>query len=139
MTTFKLITISIISFLGLACSKSDDNTQDNVKNTLIGKWNIVSRTDAGENALRDDCEKKSYITFTENEYIDSFFTTKNGECVKEEDKLTYTISEDKIIVSNSYESVSYSFTIVGNQLTFTRKTINNNGIEEAFIEIYVKE
>lgn len=54
----KFLKVSLIAIALVFASCGDDN-DDNEKNPLIGKWNLISES---------DCEKKTYFKFAEESF-----------------------------------------------------------------------
>ena len=72
----KLLILSIAVFTLFSCSSNDDDNLD----LIVGTWTYT----AIDGEVLDDCDKKSQVTFNENNsYSTKSYYTENGDCVLE--------------------------------------------------------
>jgi lipoprotein len=142
----KIFTLAFVALtlLATACGKSNNdnpNPQDDAKKALIGTWKIESVTDEGEEIVLNECRKKSYILFTEKQYVNTNFNKEIDECKESSNAFSYVISNNKLILSDTEKKTyTYTFSIVGNKLTLIHSEKNNMGNEtEIEKRVYVKE
>jgi len=108
---------------------------------LIGTWKIESITDEGEEIVLNECRKKSYILFTEKQYVNTNFNKEIDECKESSNAFSYVISNNKLILSDTEKKTyTYTFSIVENKLTLIHSEKNDMGNgTEIEKRVYVKE
>lgn len=141
---FTLAFVALTLLLATACGKSNNdnpNPQDDGKKALIGTWKIESITDEGEEIVLNECRKKSYILFTEKQYVNTNFNKEIDECKESSNAFSYVISNNKLILSDTEKKTyTYTFSIVENKLTLIHSEKDNMGKEiEIEKKIYVKK
>ena len=143
----KIFTLAFIALtlLTTACGKNNNDNpstpQNDAKKALIGTWKIESIVDEGEEVVLDECRKRSYISFTEREFIDTNFNKRTGECKENSNTFSYIISNNQLILSESKEKTfTYTFSISENKLTLIHSEKDNMRKEiEIGKKIYVKK
>ncbi|MBE7660713.1 lipocalin family protein [Tenacibaculum finnmarkense] len=114
MKNFLKLSVVAIGLMFASCSSDDDNT-----NPLVGKWYYVSASALGNNISLSDCEKKSYMTFTEESFTDVSYDLYDNSCESETTVGSYVTKDGKLIVSDndSSKSINADYSISGNELT----------------------
>lgn len=107
----QLLAIILTSLFLFNCNSNDDNndktpTKDTNKNSIIGKWELVSITDKGETEQASECGKKSVIEFKNDTFKDI--------AVRKADNTDNCV----------YNGFGTSGTFVLNNTTLTRTTID---------------
>lgn len=126
----KKLFLLFISVLSLnSCSSSDDENNDEVATTIIGKWNLISVN--GETA--NNCRKQTTHTFENNFYKSVEYYLHDND-VNDCRDLNFS-SEWKESGNNKYtlkglEDDSIEASISGNKLTYKR---HNGGVLETVI------
>lgn len=116
-TMKKILTLAFaaLTLLATACGKSNDENpkpQDDAKKALIGTWRIETSFVNGKEIKLTECSKKEYLEITQ----DSFSMFFSESCILKENKNSYSISKNVIILD---DGVKLTFLIEGNKLTIT--------------------
>ena len=147
-TMKKILTLAFVALtlLATACGKSNDENpkpQDDAKKALIGTWYLVSSTDAGEDVKLTECNKKSHIIITEDQFtnVSFHFKKSTGDCIKQPDlKFTYSISNNTLLLTSiEKKKIVAIFSIYGNNLILKILKKKNDGQDEIIQkDLYIK-
>ena len=135
-TMKKILTLAFaaLTLLATACGKSNDENpstpQNDAKKALIGTWKIESVTVNETIQVLSDCDKKSYIVFSEKEMINYLYSDKKCN-TPQEVTATYSVFGN-IIRTNE------NFSISGNKLILSH-TEETNGEKRNFVMTYIKQ
>lgn len=143
---FKMAFIAAAIFV-TSCGKSDDKTNNQTNNNLIGSWIIESETENGIAKILDECEKKNTYTFTaDNKYSLVSYETNptNNQCVAEIENGTYSITGKQIVLTEQGnrigEADEATFSIANNKLTLTFKDFKqSSSATETTVYIYKRK
>lgn len=137
---FTLAFIALTLLLATACGKSNNdnpNPQDDVKKALIGTWKIEAIT-VNETALvLSDCDKKSYIVFSEKEMMNYLYSDKKCD-TPQEVRATYSILGNIIRTVTKNETSDENFSISEKRLILSH-TEEINGEKRNFVMVYIKQ
>ncbi|SQA78514.1 Uncharacterised protein [Capnocytophaga ochracea] len=146
----KIFTLAFLALTLLvsACGKSNNDNpnptpQDDTKKALIGTWYLVSSNDAGEDVKLTECNKKSHIIITEDQFINVGFHFKKstGDCIKQPDlKFTYSISNNTLLLTSiEKKKIVAIFSISGNNLILKILRKKDDGQDEIIQkDVYIK-
>ena len=137
---FTLAFIALTLLLATACGKSNNdnpNPQDDAKKALIGTWKIEAIT-VNETALvLSDCDKKSYMVFSEKEMMNYLYSDKKCD-TPQEVRATYSILGNIIRTVTKNETSDENFSILGKRLILSH-TEEINGEKRNFVMVYIKQ
>ena len=141
-TMKKIFTLAFIALtlLATACGKSNDENskpQDDAKKALIGTWKIESVTVNETIQVLSDCDKKSYIVFSEKEMINYLYSDKKCN-TPQEVTATYSVFGNIIRTITKNETSNENFSISGNKLILSH-TEETNGEKRNFVMTYIKQ
>lgn len=141
-TMKKIFTLAFIALtlLATACGKSNNdnpNPQDDAKKALIGTWKIESVTVNETIQVLSDCDKKSYIVFSEKEMINYLYSDKKCN-TPQEVTATYSVLGNIIRTVTKNETSDENFSISENKLILSH-TEETNGEKRNFVMTYIKQ
>ena len=141
-TMKKIFTLAFIALtlLATACGKSNNdnpNPQDDAKKALIGTWKIESVTVNETIQVLSDCDKKSYIVFSEKEMINYLYSDKKCNTTQEV-TATYSVLGNIIRTVTKNETSDENFSISENKLILSH-TEETNGEKRNFVMTYIKQ
>ena len=141
-TMKKILTLAFVALtlLATACGKSNNdnpNPQDDTKKVLIGTWRIETVTVNGTALVLSDCDKKSYIVFSEKEMINYLYNNKKCD-TPQEVRATYSILGNVIRIVTKNKTSDKNFSISGKKLILSH-TEEINGEKRNFVMIYIKQ
>ena len=141
-TMKKILTLAFVALtlLATACGKSNDENpkpQDDAKKALIGTWKIESVTVNETIQVLSDCDKKSYIVFSEKEMINYLYSDKKCN-TPQEVTATYSVLGNIIRTVTKNETSDENFSISGNKLILSH-TEETNGEKRNFVMTYIKQ
>jgi len=139
----KIFTLAFIALtlLATACGKNNNDNpstpQNDAKKALIGTWKIEAIT-VNETALvLSDCDKKSYIVFSEKEMMNYLYSDKKCD-TPQEVRATYSILGNIIRTVTKNETSDENFSISGKRLILSH-TEEINGEKRNFVMVYIKQ
>ena len=139
----KIFTLAFIALtlLATACGKNNNDKpstpQNDAKKALIGTWKIEAIT-VNETALvLSDCDKKSYIVFSEKEMMNYLYSDKKCD-TPQEVRATYSILANIIRTVTKNETSDENFSISGKRLILSH-TEEINGEKRNFVMVYIKQ
>ena len=140
----KIFTLAFIALtlLATACGKSNNDNpnptpQDDAKKALIGTWKIESVTVNEMIQVLSDCDKKSYIVFSEKEMMNYLYSDKKCN-TPQEVTATYSVLGNIIRTVTKNETSDENFSISGNKLILSH-TEETNGEKRNFVMTYIKQ
>ena len=140
----KIFTLAFIALtlLATACGKSNNDNpnptpQDDAKKALIGTWKIESVTVNEMIQVLSDCDKKSYIVFSEKEMMNYLYSDKKCN-TPQEVTATYSVLGNIIRTVTKNETSDENFSISGNKLILSH-TEETNGEKRKFVMTYIKQ
>ena len=141
-TMNKILTLAFaaLTLFATACGKSNDENpkpQDDAKKALIGTWKIESVTVNETIQVLSDCDKKSYIVFSEKEMINYLYSDKKCN-TPQEVTATYSVFGNIIRTITKNETSNENFSISGNKLILSH-TEETNGEKRNFVMTYIKQ
>lgn len=92
----------IVVLLFVSCSKKEaSNHPLEEENPIKGTWVLQSEVENNKTITPSDCQKKSHIVLSENQYVEYHYaTSKRNRCViKKIDTLGYSLSGNRIKLS----------------------------------------
>ena len=130
-----------------SCGKSDDKTNNQINNSLVGSWIIESETENGVEKVLDECEKKNTYTFTaDNKYslVSYDINPTNNQCKENQEEGTYTITGKQIVLTEKGDRIGEAdeatFSIANNKLTLTFEDFNkSSSVTETTVYIYKRK
>ena len=130
-----------------SCGKSDDKTNNQTNNSLVGSWIIESETENGVVKVLDECEKKNTYTFTaDNKYslVSYDKNPANNQCKENLEEGTYTITGKQIVLTEKGDRIGEAdeatFSIANNKLTLTFEDFNkSSSVTETTVYIYKRK
>lgn len=142
----KMAFIAVAIFV-TSCGKSDDKTNNQTNNSLVGSWIIESETENGIAKVLNECEKKNTYTFTaDNKYslVSYDKNPANNQCVAETENGTYSITGKQIVLTEQGnrigEADEATFSIANNKLTLTFEDFNqSSSATETTVYIYKRK
>ena len=143
---FKMAFIAAAFFV-TSCGKSDDKTNNQTNNSLVGSWIIESETENGVEKVLDECEKKNTYTFTaDNKYslVSYDINPTNNQCKESQEEGTYTITGKQIVLTEKGDRIGEAdeatFSITNNKLTLTFEDFNkSSSVTETTVYIYKRK
>lgn len=99
----KLIYLSIIFLALLSCSSGDDNSQNNVDNSLLlRKWYLVSETSQGNTYLHKACGNgnRDYFEFIAPNIANFYHWISTNNCNYTSEPYTWTRNTSEVIKLN---------------------------------------
>ena len=139
----KIFTLAFIALtlLATACGKNNNDNpstpQNDAKKALIGTWKIEAIT-VNETALvLSDCDKKSYIVFSEKEMMNYLYSDKKCD-TPQEVRATYSILGNIIRTVTKNETSDENFSISGKRMILSH-TEEINGEKRNFVMVYIKQ
>ena len=117
----KIFTLAFIALtlLATACEKNNNDNlstpQNDAKKALIGTWKIEKLIINNIEVDRTECEKKSYIIFSENTFSTYNFSDKKCDEPKKQEG-TYSISNNVLTLTSNGRTSKPTFSISGNNL-----------------------
>ena len=142
----KMAFIAVAIFV-TSCGKSDDKTNNQTNNSLVGSWIIESETENGVEKVLDECEKKNTYTFTaDNKYslVSYDKNPANNQCKENLEEGTYTITGKQIVLTEKGDRIGEAdeatFSITNNKLTLTFEDFNkSSSVTETTVYIYKRK
>ena len=130
-----------------SCGKSDDKTNNQTNNSLVGSWIIESETENGIAKVLNECEKKNTYTFTtDNKYslVSYDKNPTNNQCKENLEEGTYTITGKQIVLTEKGDRIGEAdeatFSITNNKLTLTFEDFNkSSSVTETTVYIYKRK
>ena len=130
-----------------SCGKSDDKTNNQTNNSLVGSWIIESETENGIAKVLNECEKKNTYTFTaDNKYslVSYDKNPANNQCKENLEEGTYTITGKQIVLTEKGDRIGEAdeatFSITNNKLTLTFEDFNkSSSVTETTVYIYKRK
>jgi len=143
---FKMALVAVAIFV-TSCGKSDDKTNNQTNNSLVGSWIIESETENGVEKVLDECEKKNTYTFTaDNKYslVSYDINPTNNQCKENQEEGTYTITGKQIVLTEKGDRIGEAdeatFSITNNKLTLTFEDFNkSSSVTETTVYIYKRK
>jgi len=143
---FKMALVAVAIFVA-SCGKSDDKTNNQINNSLVGSWIIESETGNGVVKVLDECEKKNTYTFTaDNKYslVSYDINPTNNQCKESQEEGTYTITGKQIVLTEKGDRIGEAdeatFSIANNKLTLTFEDFNkSSSVTETTVYIYKRK
>ena len=143
---FKMALVAVAIFV-TSCGKSDDKTNNQTNNSLVGSWIIESETENGVEKVLDECEKKNTYTFTaDNKYslVSYDKNPANNQCKENLEEGTYTITGKQIVLTEKGDRIGEAdeatFSITNNKLTLTFEDFNkSSSVTETTVYIYKRK
>lgn len=101
-------------------------------NPFIGTWKLETFIVNGKVEHLDECQKQSTYVFTDTNLKVTSLNRKNNstECETTIEEISYSISENKIVMRKGEKNIEYTFLIKDNTLTFSG--ITEGDIAEPF-------
>lgn len=139
----KIFTLAFIALtlLATACGKNNNDNpstpQNDAKKALIGTWKIEAITVNETAHVLSDCDKKSYIVFSEKEMMNYLYSDKKCD-TPQEVRATYSILGNIIRTVTKNETSDENFSISGKRLILSH-TEEINGEKRNFVMVYIKQ
>lgn len=141
----KIFTLAFIALtlLATACGKSNNDNpnptpQDDAKKALIGTWKIEKLIINNIEVDRTECEKKSYIIFSENTFSSYNFSDKKCDEPKKREG-TYSISNNILTFISNGKTSNPTFSISGNNLIINEVGKDEFGEPRTVKQILIKQ
>lgn len=95
-------------------------------NSLVGYWQIVSKTVNGVATTLDECTQRSMLVFGRDKLREYNFTSNNQQCsYGNVEAKSYTLLGNSFIINDGKERAMPTFEIANDQLTITTNTLEN--------------